>query len=619
MTRMRASVMVVAFLSATFGLLTAPPSDAGSAHAATATAGHFVPMAFTALLDTRTGTGAARAKIPANGSVTFQVTGRAGIPSTGVAAAFVTIEAVNPSRSGSLKTTPAGRTASVSSLSFTANRTASNTDTIEVSSDGKITLTNASDGTVDAAVSTSGYYLTDNASVTGHTYSPVPADGYLYDTERGDNWGIPGNKLGANSSAAFGVAGHAGVPASGATAVAVNITVKDQTADGWVSLFPVLSADPNVSALDYTATGGPGSGFQIVPLNPNGLLAFTNHGTSPINASISVRGYFTADSDGPDGLDFTRVTPQTIVDTAKGTGVGGTAPLAAGQSLTFDSSRLAATPDAVAAAALTITTRGAEQGGWLSVYPADSSDTNLPSVAFPTGAGSSSGSDTVVTSGDQKITLTNHSSGAVHVQVAVSGYFVSDDTPIVGAPATAEDPTTGAPDAPPDMPTTVPTDDSDPDDASSDLNSPTVSAGIDDSTAAASPSATSSALQARWTSWCVYSATKPFALTHTSRTIWAEGKKKSCGGSAGPPDKCHAGVDLQAWNLTGDHQWHVIAHNGGKWTKCKGKVQAAYRNCHYQPRYKVWYRSAVWLQIEKRGLYGTPGWAYSKTNYFYCD
>lgn len=602
-------MVVVAFVSATFGFMAPPISGNGEARADTATAGHFVPMAFTALLDTRTGTGATKAKIPANGSVTFQVTGRTGIPSTGVSGAFMTIEAINPAQNGSLKVGAAGQTPSVSALSFKAGQSASNTGMIEVNAQGKVTVTNASAGAVDATVSTSGFYLADNGSVPGSTYSPVPADHYLYDTIRGDNWGLPGNKLGANSSAAFGVNGHAGVPASGATAVALNITVQDQTAGGWVSIYPVLSLDPNVSALDYTAASGQTTSSQIVSLNASGFLAFTNHGSSPINASITIRGYFTAEGDGPDGLNYTEIPPQAIVDTAN------TTAIPAGQSLTFNSSQLAATPDSVSAAALTVTTRDAQQAGWLSVYPADSSDPNLPSVSFPAGPGNASGSDTVVTSGDQKITLTNHSSGAVHVQVAVSGYFVSDGTPIDGAPAPAGDPTGGSPDTVPDMPTAVPTDDSDPDDVSADLESPTVSTGIDD----ASPSNASAATKVPWTSWCVYSASRPFILTKTSRDIHAKGKKKSCGGSAGPPDRCHAGVDLEAWNLIGDHQWHVVAHNGGKWTKCKGQVVATYKNCHYQPRYRVWYRTALWLQIQKRGLFSTPGWSYSKTKDFYCD
>ncbi|MEV4254168.1 hypothetical protein AB0J52_13505 [Spirillospora sp. NPDC049652] len=628
---LQSAIAVVALFTAAsvVSILEDPPARADAA-----SAGQFVPSAYAALLDTRTGTGAAKAKIPANGSLSIQVTGKAGLPSSGVSGAFVSVSALSPVSAGALRVSASGATTAVDTVRFDAGRNASGTAAVKVGADGKITLTNASAGTVDAAIATSGYFLDGTVSTTGNTYSPVPADGYLYDTVRGDNWGVPGNKLGANASAAFGVAGHLGVPANGATAVAVDVTVKDHTADGWVSLYPVLSFDPNVAAMQYSASGGPASSFQIVPLNANGLLAFTNHGTSPVNVSVTIRGYYTASGNGPDGLSFVHIAPQKVMDTVSGTGVPGgtTTPLAAGQSVTFESSKLHTTPDAVAAASLSIHTQQAETPGWLSVYPADASDPNVPSVSFP--AGSGSGSEVPVTSGDQKVTVTNHSSGTVHIQAAVNGYYVSSEPSVAGGPPSSDLPDLGTPDGGPAMPTTVETDDSDPDDRSEDPSAPTVAAGLDESAptdpataAQAKPSGLKASEQppaagkiaAAWTSWCRYSVARPFTLTAKSRDIYAQGKKSACGGSAGPPDSCHAGVDLEAWNLTGDRRWHTIAHNGGTWKRCKGAVTAVYKNCHYQPRYKVWYRSALWLQIQKRGRYGTPGWAYSNTRDFYCD
>ncbi|MEJ8641801.1 hypothetical protein WKI68_10655 [Streptomyces sp. MS1.HAVA.3] len=73
--------------------------------------GTYKPVTPTRLMDTREGLGVPKAKVGQGGTVTLQVTGTAGIPSTGVTAVVLNVTATDPPQPATSPSTPTGRPA----------------------------------------------------------------------------------------------------------------------------------------------------------------------------------------------------------------------------------------------------------------------------------------------------------------------------------------------------------------------------------------------------------------------------------------------------------------------------------------------------------------------------
>ena len=101
--------------------------------------GLFNPLVPSRLLDTRTGNGAALAKVAQRQILTLQVTGRGGVPASGVSAVVLNVTATAPSAAGFLTVFPAGlATPFVSSVNFGAGETVPNRAMVAVGSGGRV-------------------------------------------------------------------------------------------------------------------------------------------------------------------------------------------------------------------------------------------------------------------------------------------------------------------------------------------------------------------------------------------------------------------------------------------------------------------------------------------------
>jgi N-acetylneuraminic acid mutarotase len=125
-------------------------------------AGAFQALSPARVLDTRTGNGAT-GPVGAGGSVAVQLTGRGGIPSSGVSAVAINLTATAPTAAGYLTAFPDGTTRpTASTLNYARSQTIANMVTIPVGSNGAIRLYNGSAGTVHYVGDIAGYYLSGN-------------------------------------------------------------------------------------------------------------------------------------------------------------------------------------------------------------------------------------------------------------------------------------------------------------------------------------------------------------------------------------------------------------------------------------------------------------------------
>jgi len=97
------------------------------------------------LLDTRDGTGAPKAAVPAFGTVTLQVTGTGGVPATGVSAVVLNVTVTDPTSPGYVTVYGAGTTRpTASNLNFVPTQDVPNLVIAPIGTGGKVTLYNGS-------------------------------------------------------------------------------------------------------------------------------------------------------------------------------------------------------------------------------------------------------------------------------------------------------------------------------------------------------------------------------------------------------------------------------------------------------------------------------------------
>jgi hypothetical protein len=117
----------------------------------------------------------------------------------------------------------------------------------------------------------------------------------ILDTRNGTGSGAV-KQIPANGDLTLTVAGagKGAIPASGASAVAMNLTVADSTRAGFITAYPAGQSLPNASNVNY----GPGqivANSSIVPVGTNGQIVFHNSSSGPVDLIADASGYFTAD------------------------------------------------------------------------------------------------------------------------------------------------------------------------------------------------------------------------------------------------------------------------------------------------------------------------------------
>ena len=284
----------------------------------------YLPVAPRRVLDTRHGIGAPTAAVAPGHALTVNVTqGATGIPAgDAVTAAVVNLTATQPSANGYSTAYPGGTTRPTSSnVNFTRNETVANLATVRVDANGNLDLYNGSSGTVELVADVEGYYVAGSA---GAGYVPVTPK-RLLDTRSGI--GAAKGSVGEGGQVTLKVLGAGPVPATGVTAVALNVTAVSPTTIGYVTAWPDGSPRPSTSNLNYGA-GQTVPNLVIVKVPADGKIDLYNGSAGSVQLLADVEGYYTTAG----GDAFVPVNPVREFDTRSGQGGLSTLPSQAAQS-----------------------------------------------------------------------------------------------------------------------------------------------------------------------------------------------------------------------------------------------------------------------------------------------
>ncbi len=170
-------------------------------------------------------------------------------------------------------------------------------------------------------------YVKPVATITGDAYTAInPAR--LADTRCSESpapsycaaENLPSANANLTSIAAGGtenitVTGVDSIPIT-ATAVVINVTAVNMTANGYLSIYPEGSTSPVVSSLNWTATSAMVTNLVTVPVNTtNGEITIENGGKEgTVYFVVDIEGYYAPPGSTPAGL-YNPVAPTRIADT----------------------------------------------------------------------------------------------------------------------------------------------------------------------------------------------------------------------------------------------------------------------------------------------------------------
>ena len=270
--------------------------------------GTFHPLSPARILDTRSGNGAPTGKVGPGGTLSLQVTGRGGVPDSGVNAVVMNVTVTEPTASSVLTVWPAGETLpTASNLNYVAGETVPNLVVVKVGTNGMVALRNLS-GRTHVLADVVGWH-SDNSVTAGARYQALSPERIL-DT-RG------GTKLGTGRTRVLQVTGRGGVPSSGVSAVVMNVTVTQPTAPSFLTVSPTGETRPGASNLNYVANQTVPN-LVVVKVGTQGRVNLYNHAGST-HVVADVVGWF-SDAAATSGARYHALSPDRILDTRDGNG-----------------------------------------------------------------------------------------------------------------------------------------------------------------------------------------------------------------------------------------------------------------------------------------------------------
>jgi hypothetical protein len=274
--------------------------------------GTFHPVTPARILDTRNGNGGYPIhRVPANTVVSLQVTGRGGVPATGVSAVVLNVTAADTTGNGYVTVYPGGNSLPLASnLNFTRGSTVPNLVEVGVSAFGRVNLF-VGGASANLVADVEGWVGDSTNSYFAAGLYQWSGPGRLYDsryisTANGDIH----QPLGPGQSLVLNVGSASWLGASpGAQAVILNVTATGPTRAGYLTVYPTGSPQPLTSNLNFVP-GQTVPNRVIVGLGTGGQVTIAN-GPGSVDVVVDVDGWFSSGAGGA----FVATAPYRFFDT----------------------------------------------------------------------------------------------------------------------------------------------------------------------------------------------------------------------------------------------------------------------------------------------------------------
>lgn len=362
------------------------------------------------------GTGA----IPGGQSLQVPILGRGGVPAVGVGAVALNVTATASTSASHLVIYPTGESRPLASnLNFSARQSIANMVIAKIGADGSISIFN-SDGATHVIVDVAGWFP------VGGGYQPLSptriADtrsGPLDKTFDGQVEGVGAIKAGTSLSVP--ILGRAGVPSTGVSAVALNVTATASTSNSFLTVYPTGEARPVASNINFLA-GTSVPNMVVAKLGADGSISIYNS-DGATHVIVDIAGWFSEEG------GFEALSPSRVADTRVGAGittvdgqVQGVGMVSAGQSLRVPILGRGGVPAAgVGAVAVNVTATASTSASHLVVFPTGESRPLASNLNFV--ARQSVANMVIAKIGaDGSISIYN-SDGATHLIVDIAGWF----------------------------------------------------------------------------------------------------------------------------------------------------------------------------------------------------
>ena len=364
------------------------------------TAGTFHPTSPTRVLDTRRWLGivgpvrSGDGRHPSLDPITrrdeaanheLRVTGRYGVPASGVSAVLLNVTAVNAGAPGpgfmSLVPKPPrvgdifndqgsyGAFPATSNLNIDNNDPVPNLVLARVGAGGKVRISNFL-GPTHVIADIAGWFGTGGAHTDGAGFAGVVPQ-RLMDSRNGV--GGPASKFAAGEIRSLQVAGVAGIP-SNAESVVVNITSTGADRIGFVTAFPDGQSVPDASNVNIVP-GGVRANTAVVKVGTGGRIKLSMAEASA-DVLVDVLGSF-----GPYGGKVTAITPERIVDSRGGIGTAA-GPWGEGEVRDVAVAGRGSVPPGATAVIANLTATNTTAWGFLSAWPAGAPQPSSSNLNF---------------------------------------------------------------------------------------------------------------------------------------------------------------------------------------------------------------------------------------------